>query len=94
MSKIENSELYMSREDFSNILDRYIHKPLFVGMDGADLEEVFNLVEDLLRAEKYALENECSYATHSIENLATAAREVCHMANDLADAFEEVYGGC
>ena len=91
MSKIENSELYMSREDFKNVLDDYIRKPMFIGMDGADLEYVFYLVEDLLRREKRALEMNDPYATRAIDNLATAAWEVSHMANDVADAFEEVY---
>ena len=92
MSKIENSELYMSKEKFKEVLDHYREKPFFVGMDGGDLEYIFDLVEDLLAAERDALKEEESYATHSIDRLEAARHEVFVLGLDMGDAYEEVYG--
>lgn len=92
MSKIENSELYMSKEKFKEVLDHYREKPFFVGMDGGDLEYIFDLVEDLLAAERDALKEEESYATNSIDRLEAARHEVFMLGLDMGDAYEEVFG--
>lgn len=92
MSKFENSELYMSREDFKNVIAGYSKKPAFIGLDGEDLEEIFYFVEDILREEKTALEREEPYATRAIDRYAAAAYEVSCLARQIADAYEEVYG--
>ena len=92
MSKIENCDLYMSEGKFEKVLDHYLEKPFFVGMDGGDLEDIFDLVEDLLAAERDALKEEESYATNSIDRLEAARHEVFMLGLDIGDAFEEVYG--
>lgn len=92
MSRIENSELYMSKEKFMEIIGGYIKKPAFIGMDSSDLEDIFYMVYDLLKAEEEALREEAPWATNTIREYSVAATILIMNAADFCDAYEEVYG--
>ena len=90
--KIENGELYMSKEKFMEIMDSYRKRPAFICMDSSDLEDIFNMVYDLLKAEEEAMRKEIPYATVAIREYNQSATTICTSTSDFCDAFESVYG--
>lgn len=86
-----NNDLSMSKDSFKEVLSHYLDKPFFVGMDASDLEDIFYLVEDLLKAEKTAIEEAEPYATRTVDRLETARHEVFMMSLDIGDAFDECF---
>lgn len=76
----------LSAEKFENIKKRY---KSFLIIDG-DVESAFNFVLDVLSEEIEALEAKCPYATHTINELESAVRNVQSIAYDVEDdVFDE-----
>ena len=91
MSDLENIGLYMSKAKFMEIMNDYIKRPAFVGMDSSDLEDIFYMVYDLLKAEEEALREEEPWATATIRKLSAAATTVNMNVTEFCDAFNECY---
>lgn len=85
------SDLSLDKLSFMQIMGEYVRKPVFVGMDADDLEEVFNLVTDLLNAEADAIRNAEPYAKSTIREYEAAATTVDIARFDFRDAFEECF---
>ena len=88
---MKDLDICINEATFREILGKYKEKPFFVGMDGGDLEYIFDLVEDLLAAERDAVKVSEPYAHNTIDRLDTARREVFRMGLDIGDASEEVF---
>ncbi len=67
--------MYMTKEKFDEIKQK--HSTLLV-LDG-DVAEAFEFVQELLEAEADALKEKCAYATRSIAETESAARQVFDM---------------
>ena len=85
------SDLSLDKLSFMQIMGEYIHKPVFVGMDANDLEDVFLLVSDLLNAEADAIRNTEPYAHNTIREYEKAAETVRSARFDFCEAFEECF---
>ena len=85
-------DMSMNSATFREIVGKYMEKPFFVGMDSSDLELVFDLVHDLLEAERDAVKVSEPYASRTIDRLEAARHEVGMMGWSIGDAFEEAFG--
>ncbi len=71
--------MYMSKEKFAEIKNKY--STLLV-LDG-DASEAFAFVQDMLEAEAEALKEKCPYATRSIADTESSARQVMDMRQEI-----------
>lgn len=71
--------MYMTKEKFGEIKKKY--STLLV-LD-SDVGEAFEFVRDMLEAEADALKEKCAYATRSIAEAESAARQVSDMWSEI-----------
>ena len=85
-------DLLMSQNKFCEIMNSYTKKPAFIGMDSSDLEDIFYMVYDLLKAEEEAIREKEPYASVTIRELSGACTTIAQNVTDFCEAFETVYG--
>lgn len=73
--------MYMSKEKFNEVKRK--HNTLLVLDD--DVGEALEFVQELLEAEADALKEKCAYATRSIAEMESAARQVFDMQGEIGD---------
>lgn len=71
--------MYMTKQKFDEIKKRY---PVLLALD-RDVSDAFEFVRDMLEAEADALKEKCAYATRSIAETESTARQVSDMQNEI-----------
>lgn len=71
--------MYMTKEKFDEIKKKY---PTLLVLDD-DVGEALDFVQELLEAEVDALKNKCGYATRSIAEMESAARQVFDVQREI-----------
>ena len=80
----------MSKEQFKELLNSYRWSVVLSTADASDIEDILNFVHDIFEVEAKAIEENCPYATRSINDCEVVMRTISFSTSDIIDLFEQV----